>query len=122
MLEEVQSPQVPADAGGSSPGTEHTTSNASPFDQQPLPTLERMEHHLAALHGALDASARESEHQEFSPARLTGAVLEVIVAGLIVLALLDWLLQVEPMTLLIKLAFAVVFQLVALTAFILAPR
>jgi len=83
-------------------------------------TLERMERLLGQIRGALDATARDAEHREFSIGRLIGAVLQVIVAGLVGLALLDWLLQAPTDSLLVKLAFAAVLQLSALTAFLVA--
>lgn len=82
-----------------------------------------MEKHLSQIRGALDAAARESEHREFSIGRLIGAILQVIVAGLVALALLDWLLAAPSDSLdslFIKLAFAAVLQLSALTAFVLS--
>ncbi len=83
-------------------------------------TLERMEKLLSQIRGALDAAARAGKHREFSLARTTGWVLQVIVAGLVVLALLDWLLQAPVDSLFVKLAFAVVLQLSALTAFVVS--
>ena len=70
--------------------------------------------------GALDAAARDSEHRDFSIGRLIGWILQVIVVGLVALALLDWLLQASVDSLLIKLAFAAVLQLSALTALVVS--
>ena len=93
MPEEVQRREAPSDTADAPSSLDPSVDDSSP-DQEALPTLERMERHLAALHGAIDAHSRERAHREFSPARLAGAILEVMVGGLVVLALLDWLLQV----------------------------
>ena len=81
-------------------------------------TLQRMEKLLQGIRGALDATAREERHAEFPLRRLVAAVLQVIVVGLLFLALLDWLLDAGTDAVLIKLAFAAVLQLTALTAFL----
>jgi hypothetical protein len=47
-------------------------------------------------------------------------VLQVIVGGLVVLALFDWLLGAPVDGLLVKLVFAAVLQLGALTAFVVS--
>ena len=83
-------------------------------------TLERMERLLSQIRGALDAATRAGEHREFSIGRTTAGVLQIIVAGLVVLALLDWLLEAPTDSLLVKLAFAAVLQLSALTAFVVS--
>jgi hypothetical protein len=83
-------------------------------------TLERMEKLLSQIRGALDAAARAGEHREFSIGRTAAWVLQIIVAGLVVLALLDWLLEAPTDSLLVKLAFAAVLQLSALTAFVVS--
>jgi hypothetical protein len=83
-------------------------------------TLERMEKLLNQIRGTLDAAARAGEHREFSVGRTVGWVLQIIVAGLVVLALLDWLLAAPTDSLLVKLAFAAVLQLSALTAFLVS--
>jgi hypothetical protein len=85
-------------------------------------TFERMEQLLGRIHGALDAGVREREHRELSYARLAGAILQVIVAALVALALLDWLLHGVVNSLIVKLAFAMVLQLAALTAFVISRR
>lgn len=84
--------------------------------------LRRMESHLHEIRGALDAEAHERTYREFSTGRLIGTVLQIVVAGLVVLALLDWVLDAPTDALLIKLAFAAVLQLAALTVFVVARR
>jgi hypothetical protein len=96
-------------------------------ERAPLPedvtrTFERMERLLGRIHGALDASAREGEHREWSSGRLVGGILQVIVAGLVALALLDWLLHGVVSSIFVKLAFAMVLQLSALTAFVVSRK
>lgn len=81
-------------------------------------TFERVEKLLGQIRGGLDAATRDSEHREFSIGRLVAAILQVIVAGLVALALLDWFLAAPTDSLLVKLAFAAVLQLSALTAFL----
>lgn len=85
-------------------------------------TLERMERVLGEIRGALDASAREERHKEFSPIRLVGAIVQVIVVGLLGLAVVDWIFEASFDTQFVKLAYAAVLQLTALTAFVVAPR
>jgi hypothetical protein len=96
------------------------TARGTDFVPDATVTLERMEKLLSQIRGALDADARDGEHRGFSIRRLIGAVLQVTVAGLVALALLDWLLQAPVDSLLVKLAFAAVLQLSALTAFVLS--
>lgn len=97
--EPVQLPELPPDAAAA---------------------LQRVEKLLGDIRGALDATARERAHHEYSPRRLIGAILQVIVVGLTLLALLDWLLDAAVEGLLVKLAFAAVLQLAALTAFLIS--
>ena len=84
-----------------------------------LGALERLEHLLVGVRSVLDAQVRESRHREFSPARLLGSLLQALVIGLLLWAVSDWAFGEPSEVLLIKLAFAAVFQLVALTAFVL---
>jgi hypothetical protein len=97
---------------------------ASPPDLAPdaAMLLRRMESHLHEIRSVLDAEAHERTYREFSTGRLIGTVLQIIVAGLVVLALLDWALDAPTDALLVKLAFAAVLQLAALTAFIVSGR
>lgn len=91
----------------------------SPEGAAVAPMLERIEHILGEIHGRLELAAREDRHREFSPARLIGGVLEALVVGFVIAALADWVFQ-KPGSALVELAFAGVFQLGALTAFVLA--
>ena len=84
-----------------------------------LGALERLEHLLVGVRSVLDAQVRESRHREFSPARLLGSLLQALVIGLLLWAVSDWAFGEPSEVLLIKLAFAAAFQLVALTAFVL---
>jgi len=94
----------------------------APLPEDITRTFARMERILGRIHGALDASAREGEHREWSSGRLVGGILQVIVAGLVALALLDWLLHGVVNSLFVKLAFAMVLQLSALTAFVVSRK
>ncbi len=96
--------------------------DARPSDQLPDDinrSFERMEKLLSQIHGALDANVRESEHREFSSWRLGAYFIQILVLSLIVLALLDWILQGPVAELFVKLAFAGVLQLCAITVFLL---
>jgi hypothetical protein len=78
---------------------------------------------LAQIRGTLNAATRDEAHRELSIGRTIGAVIQVVVAGLVALALLDWLLDAPAGGLYIKLAFAGVLQISALTAFVVSrPR
>ena len=84
--------------------------------------FDRLEALLKKIHDALDARAREEEHRDWSYLRTAGVILEIIVGGLVVLALYDWILYGPVNTLVVKLAFAMVLQLAALTAFFVSGR
>lgn len=84
--------------------------------------LSEIERSLGEIRAKLDTTVRAHQHKEFSPARMVGATLQVLVVGFGGFALLDLLFQAEPLHILVKLAFAAVLQLGALTAFIVAPR
>lgn len=85
--------------------------------------IGRLEGLLREIRGALDASAREQEHREFSIARLLAAIAQGLSIGLLLWAALDWLMPGEPGqgagqgAAGLKLLFAIVLQLMALTAF-----
>jgi hypothetical protein len=96
------------------------TDRTDDLPQDVATAFERMERVLRQIRGSLDTTTREAKYREFSPLRLVGAVLQVFVAGLVVLALLDWFLAAPTDSLLIKLAFAAVLQLSALTAFVVS--
>jgi hypothetical protein len=97
---------------------------SAPPDPAPadLETLRRIERLLDEMRNLLDTSQREAQHRAFSPARLAGAILQALVIGLVAWAFSDWIFQSPPAPLQIKLAFAAVLQLIALTAFLTAPR
>ena len=73
---------------------------------------------LGEIRGTLDAAVRGKEHRDFSVGLLVGSILQVIVVGLLALSLLDWVFGATSGSMLIKLAFASVLQLSALTAFV----
>lgn len=86
----------------------------------PAVTLQHMEKLLGQIRGTLNAATRDEAHRELSVGRTVGAVIQVVVAGLVALALLDWLLDAPAEALYVKLAFAGVLQVSALTAFVVA--
>lgn len=83
-----------------------------------LAALERVERLLGDMRGVLNSAASESRHREFSAGRLIGSILQALVLGLVLWALSDWVFGEDAQHLLIKLAFAAVFQLGALTALV----
>jgi hypothetical protein len=103
--------------GGSPNPNDSSDETRSEFDGIAA-TLARIDRTLRDIRGLLDAQTRERQHREFSPARLVGAVLQVFVLGLLILALVDWLYQWGVTRVYVKLAFAVVLQIMALTSFI----
>jgi hypothetical protein len=102
----------------------------APYDTgQPVPgsspdellgVLRRIERALDEIRGRLEATARAHQHREFSLPRLLGNLCQVLVVGLVGLALADWVYQAPPGRLLVELALAGVLQLGALTGLILA--
>ena len=116
--EQAAHDETPTQLRGSTTSEEATKPGELPTDA--LASLQHMESLLGQIRGSLDASARAGEHREYSFWRLLGAVFQVIVGGLVALALLDWLLQAPSDSLLIKLALAAVLQLSALTAFVVS--
>lgn len=84
--------------------------------------LERIERLLQNIRAGLDASLREQRHEQFSTRRLVGAILQTLVGGLLGLAILDWMFNAPPAAMYTKLAFAGVFQMTALTAFVTMRR
>jgi hypothetical protein len=98
------------------------TETRSPSSDEALSVLRRIERVLGEVRGALDVAERERQHKEFSSPRLIGAILQVIVGGLVALAVLDWVFGARAEALLVKLAFAAVLQLIALTALLFWRR
>ena len=84
-----------------------------------LVALDRIQNTLDELRRLQAASVREHRHREFSPARLFGSILQALVFGLMLWALSDWVFAAAREPLFVKLGFALVLQLGALTAFIL---
>lgn len=82
--------------------------------------LQRIERLLFEINGRLETSERAQRHQEFSAARVVGALLQVLVVVAMILAVADWVFGAPPGGQLVKLAFAGVLQMGALTAFMLA--
>ncbi len=115
--QESASSQTVPDAGESDPAE-----TPSPSANEVLPVLQRIDRVLGEIRGALDATERERQHKEFSSLRLIGAILQVVVGGLVALAVLDWIFEARVEALFVKLAFAAVLQLIALTAFLFWRR
>ena len=84
-----------------------------------LAVLQRMSGAVEDMRGRLEAILRERRHREFSPGKLIGAVLQALAIGFVLAALADWVYGVKEGPILVKLAFAAVFQVGALTAFVL---
>ena len=78
-------------AGGTAATGRSGESTDAPADA--AASLRHIEKLLGQIRGALDATARDGTHREFSIGRTVGAVLQVVVAGLVALALLDWMLD-----------------------------
>jgi len=100
-------------AGGANPPPADAT-------RQAAATLERIEQVLGEIRGRLDALDRERRYRSFSLARLAAAVLQALVIGFLLAALADWLFYsdtVQAGAVLVKLGFAAVLQLAALTGF-----
>ena len=115
--QESTSSQTVPDAGEPDPAE-----TPSPSAAEVLPVLRRIERVLGEIRGTLDTAERERQHKEFSSLRLIGAILQVIVGGLVALAVLDWVFEAQVEALFVKLAFAAVLQLIALTAFLFWRR
>ena len=103
-------------------GESHPIETPSPSAAEVLTVLRRIDRVLGEIRGVLDAAERERQHKEFSSLRLIGAILQVIVGGLVALAVLDWVFEAQVEALFVKLAFAAVLQLTALTAFLFWRR
>lgn len=97
------------------PDTDQPTTDAH------LHTLQSIERRLDEIRILLDQQQRTERYREFSPARLMGAIAQALVIGLLAWALVDWVFQ-DATRAFVKLGFATVLQLAALTAFTLVPR
>lgn len=138
-----EAPATPADselapaAADASP-TEHAPGEPSPppdlytaaFETLPRndappglrKTLARMERTLEEIRASIDAASRARQHKEFSSARLIGAVLQVLVVGLVLLSIINLVFEGTLGWVLAPIAFALVLQLGVLTAFVLAGQ
>jgi hypothetical protein len=83
-----------------------------------LAALQRVEKDLGQIRGLLDASVREERHRDFSLARLLGSAAQALMVGLLLWIVSDWVFGEPRDVLTLKVAFAAVLQLVALTAFL----
>lgn len=91
-------------------------------DDAMLRTLRRIEMELRDIRSRLDIVVRERQHQKYSIAELTGGVLQVVVIGLVLVAVAEWMYQAPLGRLLIELGLASVLQLAALTSFFIASQ
>jgi hypothetical protein len=90
----------------------------APAPAQSTPdALNRIEQTLIEIRARLDRVAREKEYREFSPSRFFGWMAQTCVVGFAGAALSDWFFDFDAARILVKLAFAAVLQLAALTAF-----
>ena len=85
-----------------------------------LLALQRIERLLTGMSDRLETLTRERQHRDFSLARLIGWVLQFLVVGFAIAAVADWAFQAELGKQIVMLLFAGVFQLGALTAFLLS--
>ncbi len=83
-------------------------------------TLRRIERLLVEIRGRLETLNRAQQHRHFSAARMIGAVLQMVTVAFLLAAVVDWVYQSPSATQIIKLLFAGVVQVCALTAFVMA--
>jgi len=93
-----------------------------PASDETLATLRYIAGALEDMRGRLETLTREERYQQFSPLSLIGAGLEVVTLAFVIAALADWVFAAPLGALTTKLLFATVFQLAALTAFLLGRR
>lgn len=117
-LDDAEQPQESTAAPHAPIADEETVVYTPPRDL--AATLENIETSVEDLRDAVAGLARTQQYQEFSAARLVGAVIEALVVGLLLWALSDWAFEAPVAQLFIKLGFALVLQMAALTAFLLA--
>lgn len=86
---------------------------------EPEPPPSRSERLLEEIRDLIDATVRERTHKEFSYVWMAGGVAQVLVLGLLLLAALELIFDRLGTATFVKLEFAAVLQLVALTAFLL---
>ena len=85
----------------------------------PAGELARVEQRLVEVRHLLEQSQRLAQHKEFSLARLMGALCQALVIGLLAWSLSDWVFGGAALDILVKLGFAAVLQLAALTGFVM---
>ncbi len=90
-----------------------------PLPADSLAVLQRMEQTLVDIRRSLAAEEREAQHREYSPGPLVASITQVLVVALLLWGVLDWSFAAPPANVLVKLGFATVLQLIALTAFLL---
>jgi hypothetical protein len=81
-------------------------------------SLGRIEDTLEDLRRRVETLTREQQHKDFSWVLAAGYLGQVLVAGLLVAALADWVFAADLAKPLMKLLFAGVLQIGALTAFV----
>ncbi len=113
----TQSEPQPSAFRPETPGAEAPDAKNQPAS---LPASERVEKLLREIRDLLDVSARESQYKDFAMMRAAGAVLQAIVVGLLLWALSDAFFHAGAGAILVKLQFATLLQLGALTAFYLS--
>lgn len=83
--------------------------------------LVRIDERLRSIDARLESLTRERQHRDFSAVRLLGVLLQVLAAGALVLSLATWVYQESSLgQQLFLILLAAVFQLGALTAFVIA--
>lgn len=104
--------------------TDHAAEPAHPTEPLPrgAPADDATTRLLTEIRDQLDSQRRWHEHQEFSPARLIGGFLQVVVVPLVLWAASDWVFGYAYNEIFTKLGFALVLQLMALSAFVLSRR
>ncbi len=120
----------PAESGGPKEGVQPGEPVAAPRPAMAdvdaggrvVAMLGRIEEKLEDLRRRVETLTREQQHKDFSWMLAAGVVAQVIVAGLLLAALSDWVFAADPAKQLIKLMFAGVLQLGALTALLWTRR
>ncbi len=99
-----------------------------PLAAEPADPLEasllRMERHLSEIASSLESLERERRHKDFSPLLFIGPIAQALVVALLLWTTSDAFFAKLPNTgyMLIKLGFAGVLQMGALTAFLAHRR
>lgn len=85
--------------------------------------IEEMSRDIAAIRATLDHATRERDFKDFSYVRLIAFIAQILVAALLAIALTDVFVDPnlrQPSPVVVKLLFAGVLQLGALTAFFMS--